>query len=133
METIKQLLPISDALTPMIQYAEKNGKSYYSDAAAGGNAVFLALMDDIVFGSYCLFYVIDSEGNGELKEAGVRLVSTVHCKYCGRRMMAGTTPDKPERVIYRCLCGETFDGDTITGMLGNAKGVAKTIKLRQEG
>ena len=40
-------------------------------------AVFIALMDDIVFGSYTVFYVVDSDGDGEFaEEDDVRLFPT---------------------------------------------------------
>ncbi len=104
-EIIKQLLPISETLTPMIRAGKAEGK--YTDASAEAKAVFIALMDDIVFGSYTVFYVVDSDGDGQFAEEGdVRLVPTVHCRACGQRMRAGTTPAKPDHVVYRCSCGE---------------------------
>ena len=78
-EIIKQLLSIPESLTPMIRAGMTEVK--YTDASVEAKAVFIALMDDIVFGSYTVFYVVDSDGDGEFaEEDDVRLVPTVHCR-----------------------------------------------------
>ena len=88
-DRIKQLLPVPEQLTPMIRVG-RDGRNYYTDAFTEAKAVFIALMDDIVFGSYTVFYVVDSDGNGEFaEEDDVRLVPTVYCRACGQRMRRG--------------------------------------------
>jgi hypothetical protein len=36
-------------------------------------------------------------------------------------MLATTTTKDPDRVIYRCICGETFDDQIIMDMMKNCE------------
>ena len=135
-EIIRQLLPVSELLTPIIRVKNSSGKSYYFDATADGWTVFYALLDDEEFGSYNQMYVIDShECIGELVDAQeVHLVPTVHCLKCGRRMFAGTTPEEPDHVVYRCLCGERLDSREISRIVSfddETEYVGRTITLEK--
>lgn len=110
-----ELHPISELLTAMLQYYNEEGKYYFNDAAFDNCDVFhaLCLTDD---GFEGFAYVADTMDyyDGKLCcNSAVRLVPTMHCLKCGRRMFAGTTIDNPDHVIYRCVCGETLDEDII--------------------
>ena len=82
-----------------------------------------ALVED-GFGGALEFYTTDCNGIGELQEHDVdyvMLTPTIHCQKCGRRMLATTTTKDPDRVIYRCICGETFDDQIIVDMMKNCE------------
>ena len=120
---IKQILPIPEGLTAMIRCETENGKKYYFDANATGGTVVYALVED-GFGGALEFYTTDCNGIGELQEHDVdyvMLTPTIHCQKCGRRMLATTTTKDPDRVIYRCICGETFDDQIIVDMMKNCE------------
>ena len=116
---IKQIISIPEGLTAMTRRENEKGNGYYFDAIATGETVMYALVeeDDICGLS---FYAADCNGIGELEEydAGyVKLTPTMHCQKCGRRMLATTTTKAPERVIYRCFCGEILDKRIIVNMI----------------
>lgn len=83
-----------------------------------------ALVEDEEYGDGLEFYTADCNGIGELEEYEadyVKLTPTVHCQKCGRRMLATTTTMVSERVIYRCICGETIDKSIITDMVNSCE------------
>lgn len=67
---------------------------------------------------YVGFYVMDDEGAGGIHNDIVRLVPTMRCKSCGHRMIAETTTEKTDSVVYLCTCGEKFDGSIIKKLKG---------------
>ena len=78
------------------------------------------MVEDEEYGDALEFYTADCNGIGELEEYDadrVMLTPTMHCQKCGRRMFATTTTKDPDRVIYRCICGETFDDHIIVDMM----------------
>jgi len=42
----------------------------------------------------------------------------MRCKSCGHRMIAETTTEKTDSVVYLCTCGEKFDGSIIKKLKG---------------
>ena len=109
---IKQIIPIPEGLTAMTRCQDDNGKKYYIDAIAAGQTVMYALEEDEENGDALVFYTADCNGIGDLEEFGsdfVLLAPTVHCKKCGRRMMASTNPGDTDTVVYHCVCGESVD------------------------
>ena len=73
--------------------------------------VTLAIDEDEEDGGHVAFYVMDQLGTGEIDEAGVRLVPTVHCNRCGRRMNAFARTDLGH-VEYSCCCGMKYAQET---------------------
>ena len=109
-ETIRQIMPISGDYTPMILVNQGDGTSAYEDAICDGWTVMYALVDE-EDGGHVAFYVMDQLGTGEIDEAGVRLVPTVHCNRCGRRMNAFARTDLGQ-VEYSCCCGMKYAQET---------------------
>ena len=109
-ETIRQIMPISGDYTPMILVNQGDGTSAYEDAICDGWTVMYALVDE-EDGGHVAFYVMDQLGTGEIDEAGVRLVPTVHCNRCGRRMNAFARTDLGH-VEYSCCCGMKYAQET---------------------
>ena len=120
---IKQIIPIPEGLTAMTRREDEKGKRYYFDANATGETVMYALVEeDDIWG--ISFYAADCNGIGELEEydAGyVKLTPTMYCQKCGRRMLATTTTKTPEKVIYRCICGENADKRIIVDMVNSCE------------
>ena len=109
-ETIRQIMPIGGEYTPMILVNQGDGTSAYEDAICDGWTVMYALVDE-EDGGHVAFYVMDQLGTGEVDEAGVRLVPTVHCNRCGRRMNAFARTDLGH-VEYSCCCGMKYAQET---------------------
>ena len=109
-ETIRQIMPIGGEYTPMILVNQGDGTSAYEDAICDGWTVMYALVDE-EDGGHVAFYVMDQLGTGEIDEAGVRLVPTVHCNRCGRRMNAFARTDLGH-VEYSCCCGMKYAQET---------------------
>ncbi len=116
-ETIRQITAIPDTLTPMVLQKDDTGNPYYCDAIAHGWSVMYALLYDGLL-EYVGFYVMDDEGAGGIHNDIVRLVPTMRCKSCGHRMIAETTTEKTDSVVYLCTCGEKFDGSIIKKLKG---------------
>ena len=115
-QKIIKILPISDLYTPIISdYDNVRQKKPYSDAIGDGWTVFHVLLENDEHEQESGFYVIDSCCEyGEVADYGeVRLVPTMYCSKCKRRMFAGTTSGEPNHVVYHCICGETLDSDEI--------------------
>jgi len=114
--TIKQLLPIPDRYTPLTKHEKYGTKKYwYVDAIAEGETVLYALIEDEDM-EIVHYYTSDCLGVGdiELDDIGcVMLVPTVYCPNCRSRMIAHTTPEDPERVVYNCICGESIAQERI--------------------
>ena len=108
--TIRQIMPIGGEYTPMILVNQGDGTSAYEDAICDGWTVMYALVDE-EDGGHVAFYVMDQLGTGEIDEAGVRLVPTVHCNRCGRRMNAFARTDLGH-VEYSCCCGMKYAQET---------------------
>ena len=108
---IKQILPIPESLTALTRRETSDGHKYYVDAIAGCETILYALINvDGIDGVE--FYSADYYGIGELvgdDPTYVIMAQTAYCKKCGKRMVASTTPNAPERVRYRCICGERLD------------------------
>ena len=121
MPKIKQILPIPEGMTAMTGYKTKAGELYYTDAIAGGDIVFLALVKTEDGLEDTLFYVSDYFGYFQLVDENskiyVMLAPTTYCQKCGKRMLAFTRPEDPEAVLYRCTCGETTSGAEEYGWL----------------
>ena len=104
--TIRQIMPIGREYTPMILVHQDDGTNAYEDAICDGWSVMYALVDE-EYGGHVAFYVMDQLGGGEIDETGVRLVPTVHCSRCGRRMYTFARTDLGH-VEYSCSCGMRY-------------------------
>ena len=104
--TIRQIMPIGREYSPMILVHQDDGTNAYEDAICDGWSVMYALVDE-EYGGHVAFYVMDQLGGGEIDETGVRLVPTVHCNRCGRRMYAFARTDLGH-VEYSCSCGMRY-------------------------
>ena len=115
-QKIIKILPISDLYTPIISdYDNVHHTKRYSDAIADGWTVFHVLLENDEHEQESGLYIIDSECEyGEVADYGeVRLVPSIYCTKCKRRMFAETTSVEPNHVVYHCICGETLDSDEI--------------------
>ena len=104
--TIRQIMPIGREYTPMILVHQDDGTNAYEDAICDGWSVMYALVDE-EYGGHVAFYVMDQLGTGKIDGIGVRLVPTVHCNRCGRRMYAFARTDLGH-VEYSCSCGMRY-------------------------
>ena len=113
MPEIKQILPIPDSLTVLTHERNEISRWHYIDAIAKGETVLYALVTTEDGQNDILFYVGDYFGCFELVDEdsiiSVLVTPTIHCRKCGKRMIAYTTHEDPECVRYRCSCGEIAD------------------------
>ena len=100
---IKQIIPVSDDITPVIKMVQDDGSQLWEDAAANGWMVLLGLMsDDEIHPIY-----IDPNGDSvvdDLREA-VAFRPTVRCPKCGQRMWVQPHESNHTQLEYDCPCG----------------------------
>ncbi len=110
---IKQIIPVSDSVTPVIKMAQDDGSQLWEDAAGHGWMVLLGLMtNDGIRPIY-----IDPSGDSDVADLceAVAFRPTVRCPKCGQRMWVQPHDSNYTQLEYPCPCGAmrrlNFDHD----------------------
>lgn len=110
---IKQLVPINENLTPLLysKNTEKaKEKGFYFDAYSWNWNGYVALMED---NNEIRYLFVKGEGTDNFDIP--QFVNTMHCRFCGQRMIVDNIPWEEEiktagsinfkKLTYRCPCG----------------------------